>query len=83
MITLPDKFIAELLLEVEQIPLAAAVPTGRLRKLAGRAEWAASVVPYLKTMISPTWKALGDAQRSTIGRRSIAHSLCDGCGRFC
>ena len=42
-ITLPDKFIAELL--VEQLLLAAAVPTGRLRKPAGRAEWAASVVP--------------------------------------
>ena len=74
-ITLPDKFIAELLVEVEQILLAAAVPTGRLRKLAGRAEWAASVVPYLKAMISPIWKALGDAQRSTVGRRRIAHSL--------
>ena len=74
-ITLPDKFIAELLVEVEQLPLAAAVPTGRLRKLAGRAEWTASVVPYLKAMISPIWKALGDAQRGTIGRRRIAHSL--------
>ena len=73
-ITLPDKFIAELLEDDEQLLLAAAVPTGRLRKSADRAEWAASVVPYLWAMISPVWKALGDAQRGTVGRR-IEHSL--------
>ena len=66
-ITLPDKFIAELLVEVEQLLLAAAVPTCKLRKPVGRAEWAASVVPSLKAMISPVWKA--------VGRRRIAHSL--------
>ena len=44
-ITLTDKFIAELLEEVEQKLRAVAVPAGRFRKVADKTEWAASVVP--------------------------------------
>ena len=46
-----------------------------VRKLAGRAEWAASIVPYLKAQISPLWAALTGAPGDRIARSRIAHSL--------
>ena len=53
-LALDQLFAGGMLEEVEAILReTAGVAVGRLRKLAGGAEWAASVVPYMKAIIGP------------------------------
>ena len=61
-ITLPDKFIAEMLAEVEQLLLAAAVPTRQAQEACGQGR-----------VGSQCWCFTSSA-RGTVGRRRIAHS---------
>ena len=46
------------------------------RQVAGKNEWAASVIPFLKAMIRPLWPAVtGDGVTHVVGARRVAHAL--------
>ena len=70
----PD-FLDDLVKDIVECSGAAPIPAAKLRRVAGKAEWAAGLIPYLKSMVSPLWAALADAPFETIGANRVAHSL--------
>ena len=74
-ITLDGAFVLGLAAEVTTILGLAWVSAGRLKKLVGKAEWAAGIIPYLKAFIMPLWAATSDAPGGRVGVRRILPSL--------
>ena len=72
---LDERFIEDIAGDVEETLGFTWVAVGRLRKLAGKVEWAAGIIPYLKAMIMPLWAATADAPGGRAGVRRIRHAL--------
>ena len=68
-------FVSELLRDIENLIDDKTIPTTKLRRIAGKAEWAAGLVPYLRAMVSPLWAALTDTPAGTVGTSRVAHAL--------
>ena len=53
-----------------------AIAVTAVRQVAGKNEWAGSVIPFLKAMIRPLWAAVtGDGSTHVVGTRRVAHAL--------
>ena len=74
-VTLDEAFVEGLAVEVTAVLELAWLSAGRLKKIVGRAEWAAGIIPYLKAFITPLWAATTDAPRGRVGVRRILPSL--------
>ena len=74
-LSLDPNFISDLLVDVLAVMRLKVVEASALKKLAGKAEWAASIVPYLKAMVSPLWAAASDAPHGQVGQTRIHHAL--------
>ena len=74
-LTMDPAFIEDLATEIENIKKVQDPTVAQIRKLAGKAEWAAGLIPYLKSMISPLWAALADAPHGIVARGRVDHAL--------
>ena len=74
-VTLDEAFVLDLATEVTTILGLAWVSAGRLKKLVGKAKWAAGIIPYFKAFIMPLWAATSDAPGGRVGVRRILYSL--------
>ena len=74
-VTLDPTFLRDLAREIGVLRRVQSIPPARLKKLAGKAEWAAGIIPYLKPMISPLWSAASDTQGDWVGQRRVEHAL--------
>ena len=74
-VTLGEAFIEDLAKLVGETLASSSSTTAVVKKLAGKAEWAAGVVPYLKAIITPLWAAASDAPHGQVGRSRIQHTL--------
>ena len=74
-LSLDEGFIKDLLGDVEAILQDVWVNVSIVKKLAGKAEWAAGIIPYMKPIISPLYAAAADAPGGRVGTKRIAHTL--------
>ena len=62
-----EKMIEEIREEVEDILEHSVIRLSRLRKLTGKASWAASLAPVIKSCLGPLWAVMGEVARAGSG----------------
>ena len=68
-LTLPESFVEDLARETHDLLQTKTIPVQRLRKLAGKAAWAAGFIPYLRSMIAPLWAAIREV--TALSKQSV------------
>ena len=74
-VTVDPNFVANVLKEIGEVKMLSAIPQARLRRLAGKTEWAAGIIPYMRSLITPLWAAVADVRHGTFGKQRVAHTL--------
>ena len=74
-LTIDPDFLSDLILDIQKAHDGDDILATDLRKIAGKAEWAAGLIPYLKPMVSPLWAAIADAPQEIIAKGRVAHAL--------
>ena len=74
-LTMDPAFIADLSTEIENVKQVQDPTAAQIRRIAGKAEWAAGLIPYLKAMVSPLWAALAEVPQGVIARGRVDHAL--------
>ena len=70
-----DDFVLDLKRDVLRAASVTTLPEGDVRRLAGKAEWAAGVVPYMKPFVGPLWAAAAAARGGFVATARFRHSL--------
>ena len=74
-LTIDPDFVSDLLTDIQELSDGKEITVALLRKVAGKAEWAAGLIPYLKPMVSPLWAAIADTPHEVIAKGRVAHAL--------
>ena len=74
-LTIDPDFLDDLNLDIIKAHDGDEISTTVLRKIAGKAEWIAGLIPYVKPMVSPLWAAIADAPGEFVGKGRVAHAL--------
>ena len=64
-VAIPEGYAKDLAAEAGALLSMTRIPERRLRRTAGRASWAAGIVPFFGSMIAPLWAALADLNAPT------------------